>query len=524
MFCTNWIRRTSSGRNARSKRPALDDPEIKERTIDDIEDAFANNALNYGRKLYLIENGIYGVDIQPIAMQIAKLRFFISLVVDQKVNPKRVNLGVRPLPNLETKFVAANTLMRLHAEKRDLFTNPDIDEKKARLKRVRHDYFEARTPQRKEKCRQNDKKLREELAELLQQNHDFQPKEAKMLAAWDPYDQNASAPFFDPEWMFGARDGFDVVIGNPPYIPLEDMSLAERQELRTRFPLFERKYETSAPFTVLGLELLNGDGCLAYITPQTWETGENYSRYREYLAKRQAVGLVLNLPFNTFEAAYVDASIYLLSAAPRKSFKVYAYPKDAELGDMTVIPYREVSTSELLSPQFKIPLDATASAILLRATGDKSFAPLGDLTMSTQGLARSSFSEVHASKGKSIYPFLLKARTIRYKLEIESAYQTDMSEHPSLCPFYEAKPRAMIRRILGRDDRLAVAYCAERLVTSKDLNPFIPLGAEATALYLVALLASRLISYLYLKSSAIAAKDDFRQTTLAELRKLPIPM
>ena len=104
------------------KAAQLDDADIRERTEADIEDAFANNALDYGRKLYLIENGIYGVDIQPIAMQIAKLRFFISLVVDQQVDPKRENLGVRPLPNLETKFVAANTLMKLSKEEANLLS------------------------------------------------------------------------------------------------------------------------------------------------------------------------------------------------------------------------------------------------------------------------------------------------------------------------------------------------------------------------------------------------------------------
>ena len=96
-----------------SRARQLDDPAIREKTIEDIESAFANNELDYGRKLYLIENCIYGVDIQPIAVQIAKLRFFISLVVDQKKNSSRKNLGILSLPNLETKFVAANTLIGL---------------------------------------------------------------------------------------------------------------------------------------------------------------------------------------------------------------------------------------------------------------------------------------------------------------------------------------------------------------------------------------------------------------------------
>lgn len=89
----------------------IDDADARENLLEDIEDSFENNEMDYGRKLFLIENCIYGVDIQPIAGQIAKLRFFISLIVDQRTDPKRKNLGIRPLPNLETKFVAANTLI-----------------------------------------------------------------------------------------------------------------------------------------------------------------------------------------------------------------------------------------------------------------------------------------------------------------------------------------------------------------------------------------------------------------------------
>ena len=68
---------------------------------------------DFGRKLYLIQNSIYGVDIQPVATQIAKLRFFISLAIEQRPDYGAHNIGIRPLPNLETRFVAANTLLAL---------------------------------------------------------------------------------------------------------------------------------------------------------------------------------------------------------------------------------------------------------------------------------------------------------------------------------------------------------------------------------------------------------------------------
>jgi adenine-specific DNA-methyltransferase len=215
----------------------LDDVAMRE----DAERIFRDNYDDYGRKLYLIENCIYGVDIQPIAVQIAKMRFFISLIVDQKVNPKSPNLGVRALPNLETKFVAANTLIGIEKPEQMLLRNPDIDKKEAELRKVREKHFTARTLKSKAKCREDDKRLRAEIAELLK-NDGWDNATAKQLAAWDPYDQNACSPFFDSEWMFGIVQGFDVSVGNPPYVSYYSRESAsnpsiddELQQLRKRF-------------------------------------------------------------------------------------------------------------------------------------------------------------------------------------------------------------------------------------------------------------------------------------------------
>ena len=117
-----------------------------EREIESINEAFERNELDYGRKLYLIESCIYGVDIEPIAIQIAKLRFFISLIVEQKIDGTRENRGVRPLPNLETKFVAADTLIDVEKPTQMNFRNTKIDTKEKDLEEVRRRHFTARTP------------------------------------------------------------------------------------------------------------------------------------------------------------------------------------------------------------------------------------------------------------------------------------------------------------------------------------------------------------------------------------------
>jgi len=80
------------------------------------------------------------VDIQPIATQISKPRFFISLIVDQKVDKDKPNFGIRALPNLETKFVAANTLIGIDKPKdqMSLFENQEIKRLEQELKNIRH--------------------------------------------------------------------------------------------------------------------------------------------------------------------------------------------------------------------------------------------------------------------------------------------------------------------------------------------------------------------------------------------------
>jgi hypothetical protein len=226
----------------------IEDSTFRERTvaeleqqISDIKDAFERNELDYGRKLFLIENCIYGVDIQPIACQIAKLRFFISLIVDQKIDNQLSNRGVRPLPNLETNFVAANTLIGVERPGQQLLRNRDIDTKETELRRVRERHFLARTPATKAKYRQQDKKLRGEIADLLK-NDGWENSIAKKLAAWDPYDQNASPEFFDPEWMFSHTDGFDITLGNPPYVRADEQSEWNRRQREQ--VIASRQYET----------------------------------------------------------------------------------------------------------------------------------------------------------------------------------------------------------------------------------------------------------------------------------------
>jgi len=284
----------------------------------DIERSF-NESLNYpdyARKLYLIENCIYGVDIQPIAIQISKLRFFISLVVDQKANNNPVeNFGIRPLPNLEAKFVAANSLIGLKKNNSLFVTNIiDIEEK---LQKANHKIFSAKTYRTKRKYRELLKTLRREMVEKLAEVDVISNDQIEQLASWDMFDQNSYASFFDPEWMFGVSSGFDIVIGNPPYIQLQlnGGELGKMYE-DCGFQAFTSTGDIYCLFYERGHQLLKQNGHLCYITSNKWMRAAYGEKLRTFLASKTNPLLLIDFAgVKVFESATVDTNILLFEKA-----------------------------------------------------------------------------------------------------------------------------------------------------------------------------------------------------------------
>lgn len=247
--------------------------EERNEIINDIERSFDQsiNRPDYARKLYLIENCIYGVDIQPIAIQISKLRFFISLVVDQNTNTDPTdNFGIRPLPNLEAKFVAANTLIGLQKKDASLFDSEEIKAKENELKIAKHKIFGAKTVRTKRKYKKIVNELRQEIADMLYKNGAVGNDEARQLASWDMFDQNDYSKFFDPEWMFGVKDGFDIVIGNPPYIDSETMKNSMpsmRSMYKSLYSCATGNWDIYVIFIERGMQLIKNGGVESFIVP-----------------------------------------------------------------------------------------------------------------------------------------------------------------------------------------------------------------------------------------------------------------
>lgn len=300
---------------------SLSDPVQYENAVADTEESFKNNELDYGRKLFLIKNCIYGVDIQPVATQISKLRFLISLMVDQKVDfskPKE-NFKIRALPNLETKFVTANTLIGLpqRDNRISMFDNSAVEKLQKQIEQIRSEMFSAKNIDRKKKLRKQDQELHVQLKQELLKGGANQAA-AEMIAAWNSYDQSSSSPFFDHAWMFGIKEGFDIVIGNPPYLEARNSSFDDATKDKLQAYLIS--IYGNADFVARGADLLiyfyeaslrfiNKRGVNVFITQNSWLDTEYGSKFQKYLLNKTNTLLVLDSDSKYFETANINTII-----------------------------------------------------------------------------------------------------------------------------------------------------------------------------------------------------------------------
>ena len=366
---------------------------------EELERTFRDNDDDFGRKLYLIENCIYGVDIQPIAIQISKLRFFISLLCDQRTNRNKAkNCGVRPLPNLETKFVAANTLIALDKGQENsgqgLLFDQRLPKLENELKAVRHKHFAAQRRRDKLDLQKKDCELRKQIANVLADGG-MSSDAARQLAAWDPYDQNTSAPFFDPEWMYGIADGFDVVIGNPPYISAIDFIKTYGRELRAdltaRYRVAAGAWDYFLLFFERGVSLLADEGKLVFITPNKYLSSPYAFNLRHFLLEETDLLEIADLSsLRVFEAAAVyplitilcksssvkacnEETIHLLLPGDRTQAAQRFDPSDylscrVRMTDLSIAP--ELIWGFLLSPNFDILSTILSRSVSLETLGE----------------------------------------------------------------------------------------------------------------------------------------------------------
>ena len=312
-----------------------------------IEREFQEKNFDYLRKLGIIRENIYGIDIQPIATEISRLRCFLTLVVDERVDDSLENRGVEPLPNLDFKFVTANTLVGLPAteHKSSQLGLYEDDEGIKELKEVREMFFNASGFERDQLKLQFVQTQNRMFQKLINDGLRGHADMTAKLTTWNPF-SHESASWFDPEWMFGLKEGFDIVIANPPYGANIDNLIIYFKTIYLE--VIKNYADIFKIFFSFGLIHLRPKGILTFITPNTYLTQPRYKDLRKYLLKYD-IKQILNLGLEVFEGAVVPTCISIVqNSNPTSKYIVYNASKNSKyIGNLENLEITPVSISSI---------------------------------------------------------------------------------------------------------------------------------------------------------------------------------
>jgi type I restriction-modification system DNA methylase subunit len=307
----------------------------------------------YHFKRHAIQNCLYGVDIDPGAVEIAKLRLWLSLVVDEE-DVKQV----KPLPNLDYKVVPGDSLVgfpfksqKLHAIealKRQFFDETDHD-KKAHLK--------ARIDQ--------------EIAESFAASR-------RSLG----YDVSFDFHVFFSE-VFDHANGFDVIIANPPY---EEVSEKTRKDYfkKNYAEVLSGHYDLYIFFFRRAFDLGRNGTTISFITPHTYIHYSQFQSLRSYLYKKSQIHEVTSRIEGVFESAVVDNAIIVLSCGDgRSDDKTSFSEKKIENGILVNMATQVLRKSAFSDAAFDLKAIRSTSRLKKLSEGAEA---LGDIVDSTQGI------------------------------------------------------------------------------------------------------------------------------------------
>ena len=247
----------------------------------------------YFFKRHAIQNCLYGVDIDPGAVEIAKLRLWLSMVVDEE-DVKQV----KPLPNLDYKIVAGNSLIGFP------FKSQRLDA----IEKLKQKFFEETDHMRKAD-------LKSQIDEQLQAA--FANSQNSL-----GYKVNFDFEIYFSE-VFRTRKGFDIVIANPPYVSALEFSnrysKSEREILKKNYQSAKGAYDLYVVFIERGLKLLTCSGVLTFINPNKYLSAKYAESLREYILNNATLVKLLDVSgILVFEQVSVYPVVSIMLNNPKK--------------------------------------------------------------------------------------------------------------------------------------------------------------------------------------------------------------
>lgn len=269
-----------------------------------------NQGETYEVKMYYLEKSLFGTDIEPMAIEISKLRAWLSLIVDQEESE-----NVDALPNLDFHFICCNSLIPLKNEDSNTFSF--FDEPKDEIASIKTKYFYSASPKEK-------KLLQNQYEKFIKLHTDVVSDRVKQLLSYHPFNSDTPADFFDKFEMFGMTDGFDIVISNPPYVRYQRIKYKKDLE---NYDIYSGTSDLYTYFFELGFKNLRESGVISYITSSKYGRAQYGAKLRELISKNSTIDYLVDYGNEHVFAAITNTWIVQLAKkipSPEHKFKLHS--------------------------------------------------------------------------------------------------------------------------------------------------------------------------------------------------------
>ena len=438
-------------------------------------------------KKSIIQNNIYGVDIEKGAVDIARLRFWLSIVVDEETPS--------PLPNLDYKIMQGNSLIesfmgvdlsKLTYEKeykKDKGEFSLFDDEKNRLQKtvsyLLSTYYSCSDHNRKVK-------LQQEISDTINKQLEAQAYNPEILRELRTINLAENNKFFLWHTWFSDvfnrddKEGFDIVIGNPPYVVVSDVDkerLYYKYKTKNCLELYSYFFEHS-------INILHHNGVLSFITGSLYTKGIKFEPLRSFLENNSQLITYRNEGDEVFKNVNMPTSTILLykSNIPSWSF-------DDLLGNSNNI----------------------------LAKMDASSKPLSSISIMQRGF---EVGRDRVSKVEGKYRFLTGSNVEKYCYKTISYVNQDVVTEFQKDAIFYAGERLLIRET---GSYLTVVYLDENLYCNRSLYSTIIKDSTFKVQYVVGILNSKAIQYYY-QQKFKAETELFPKIRIKQAKQLPIPV
>ncbi len=517
-----------------------------------------NSRTAYEFKRRCIEHSLYGVDIDPGAVEIAKLRLWLSLVVDEDDIK-----NIKPLPNLDYRIMQGNSLIELLSPASLVST---IDLKRTelvnKLKKLKDDIFNITTPTQKENKRaeidalmkelfeydrdKQIKNLKDDIRAIKSQQRLFENDEDKKkireIESRIEEIKNivVPGPTEHFEWnvnyseIFQEKGGFDVVIANPPYVSYglrggQIMTHQEKKFLKQEFSnSAEYKISLYAIFMDKAIQIAKPNGGFqSLIVPDSFLLGRYFSKIRKLILRKNEIHSFMLLPYNVFDATVGFSVVYLFMSNQKIKDFVLTARLAGNNQEISSHDYKEFSYSQnyfslLKHTRFRLFFDKKTFQLISKIEQDT--AELGLIVNFSSGLiglnGQKSIISKQKKNSKWLDGIISGGEINRYIIKPEGNYILyDKSKIKSGYDCVDYFCGKLFMRQTG--DSIICAYDDNNLLALNNVHIGNLIGKDYSLKYVMAIINSKVIRFYY-KTISLETGRVMAQTDIETIESLPI--